>query len=324
MRRLDSVLPERVNVRPFLHSTDNAENRFVAGFVETMLDALTRFERAAAEQRGPAGEANAREAREIADFLGRCRRHRVLTDLEPLFEVPLRSSALRSRPGYRDLLRLYYDLLGRLQVAKPHDAQRLLENRNAAEIYEHWCYVQVVTILEQLLGPPAAKARFEASPHQAELRWGYRVSWPQVEALYNETFSRPGAGGHRPGHHSYSLSMRPDIVLRSATGRLDLLDAKLKRRLVAGQVDAAGGGDVTFKAEDLHKMHAYRDALAAASVWVLYPGQAPAGDRFAAPETEVASAPLGFRGVGTVALRPGAQHDGGLRALLAELVCGEG
>jgi hypothetical protein len=320
-RRLGGVLPERVSVRPFLHSTDNVENRFVAGFADMMLDALRRFERVAVEQRAPAAEANAREAREIADFLSRCRRHRVLAELEPLHEVPLRSAALRSRPGYRDLLRLYYDLLGRLQIAKPHDVQRLLETRNAAEIYEHWCYVQVVNALERLLGPPTARGRFEASAHQAELKWGYRVKWPQVEAIYNATFPRSGPGGHRPRYDSYSLSLRPDIVLRSASGRLDLLDAKLKRRFTGAFDDDDGGdNDVTFKPEDLHKMHAYRDALSADSVWVLYPGSALDGDRFPAPQTASALAPPGFRGVGAIALRPGAPHDGGLQALLAELI----
>jgi predicted component of viral defense system (DUF524 family) len=324
-RRLGGVLPERVSVRRFLHSTDNAENRFVAGFVDTMLDALTRFERMATEQRSPAAATSAREAREIADFLSRCRRHRVLAELEPLHEVPLRSAALRSRPGYRDLLSLYYDLLGRLQVGKPHDAQRLLEARNAAEIYEHWCYVEVVNVLERLLGPPAARGRFEASAHQAELRWGYRVSWPQVEAIYNATFSRSSSGSHRPRYDSYSLSMRPDIVLRSAAGRLDLFDAKLKRRFFGAYEDDKGGddGDVTFKPEDLHKMHAYRDALSADSVWVLYPGDDLDGDRFPAPQDASASAPSGFRGVGAIASRPGAPHDGGLEALLAELICTE-
>jgi predicted component of viral defense system (DUF524 family) len=319
-RRLGGVLPERVATRPFLHSTDNPENRFVAGFADAMVDALVRFERLARTTKTPSAATNAAEAREIADFLSRRRRHRVLTDLEPLHEIPLRSTALRSRPGYRDLLRLYYDLLGRLQVDDPHDAQRLLEMRNAADIYEHWCYVRVVGALERRLGPPTARDRFEASDFQAELRWGYRFSWPGVEALYNATFSRPGPDGHRPRHDSYSLSMRPDIVLRSAGGRLDLFDAKLKRRFaVAHKGGEEGDGDVTFKPEDLHKMHAYRDALGADSVWVLYPGNSAEGDRFAAPHP-AGTPDQGFRGVGAIALRPGAPEDGGLDELLAELI----
>ncbi|HEU5104778.1 MAG TPA: DUF2357 domain-containing protein [Solirubrobacterales bacterium] len=310
-RRLGGVLPEPVTTRPFLHSTDNPENRFVAGFADTMVDALVRFDRLARRTKTPAAATNAAEAREIADFLSRCRRHRVLADLEPLHEIPLRSAALRSRPGYRDLLRLYYELLGRLQVDDPHDAQRLLEVRNAADIYEHWCYVRVVDALERRLGPPTARDRFEASDYQAELRWGYRFSWPGVEALYNATFSRPA---------SYSLSMRPDIVLRSAGGRLDLFDAKLKRRFAgAHEPSAEGDGDVTFKPEDLHKMHAYRDALGADSVWVLYPGNSAKGDRFAAPQPP-GTADQGFRGVGAIALRPGAPEDGGLDELLVELI----
>jgi len=114
--------------------------------------------------------------------------------------------------------------------------------------------------------------------------------------------------------------VRPDIVLRSPGGRLDLFDAKLKRRFAAAhEVSSEGDGEVTFKPEDLHKMHAYRDALGADSVWVLYPGGRTEGDRFAAPQPPAAAVP-GFRGVGAIALRPGAPEDGGLDELLAELL----
>lgn len=324
VRQLRGMLPEFVRVRPFRHTTDNPENRFVAGAVDAMIGLLRQFERLARAQSSPGKVANAREAAEIADFLRRCRRHRVLDEVRPLTEIPLHSVTLRSRPGYRELLALYGELQARAHASAPHDAERLLESRDAAAIFELWCYVKVLEALESRLGPPLSRDRVEVGDFQAELRWGYAVSWPEVTAYYNATFARAGARGHSPSFSSYSLSLRPDIALRSRDGRLNVLDAKLKRRFHRA-VDAensdprAVDGD-TFKPEDLHKMHAYRDALSADSAWILYPGSRPTPDRYPAPSVEDDADPGRHAGVGAIALRPGADHDGGLARVLAELV----
>lgn len=319
--RLSGRLPVAIKVRPFLHSTDNPENRFVRGVVDVMVDLLQRFERRVRIESRPSAALNAREARGIADYLRRCRRHRVLDHLRPLHQMPQHSTVLRSRPGYRELLRLHADLLGRSR-AEPHDAQPLLESRDAATIYEYWCYIQIVNTLEALLGPPLSRDRFKASPLQAELNWGYRVHWGDVEVLYNSSFSRPSSGEPRPGLDSYSLRLRPDIALRGPDNRLNLFDAKLKRRFVQALDgnDASAGESESFKPEDLHKMHAYRDALGAESVWVLYPGNNPERQEFPAPHEAGEAGPVGFQGVGAISLKPGAGHTGKLRELLSDLV----
>jgi uncharacterized protein len=322
-KRLSGRMPERVKVRPFLHSTDNFENRFVCGVLETMIDLLRRFERLVRSESRPSAALNAREADGIADYLRRCRRHRALDQLRPLYETPLHSAVLRSRPGYRELMHLHSELLGRSRV-EPNDAQRLLESRDAALIYEYWCYVRVVEELESLLGPPLERDRFVASPLQAELRWGYRVRWREVTALYNASFSRPALGEPRSGRDSYSLRMRPDIALRGSGGGLNLFDAKLKLRFPEaaeeGEESAEADGEDSFKPEDLHKMHAYRDALGAKSVWVLYPGRAEEPAGFEAPHAAAQGEGSEFEGVGAIALRPGASHDGGLSGVLGDLV----
>ena len=184
--------------------------------------------------------------------------------------------------------------------------------------------MRVVTALERLLGPPSSRSRFEASGFQADLRWGYRVAWPGLEVSYNENFPRPAAAGHRAGRDSYSLPLRPDIVLRSAGGRLTLFDAKLKRNFKGVVVDRPGSGEDTFKPEDLHKMHAYRDALGAHSVWVLYPGETAKLQGYPAPGGTEGQPGAHFAGVGAVALRPGVAGDGELESLLAALVGADG
>jgi predicted component of viral defense system (DUF524 family) len=322
-KKLRGSLPDFVRVRPFRHSTDTVENQFVAGALDSMIDLLRRFERHERAASRPSAAANVRESREISDYLSRSRRHRVLDGIRPIYEAPQQSTILRARPGYRDLLRLHADLRNRARASEPHDMQRLLELRDAAAIYELWCYIQVVRALEGLLGTPRCRDRFETSTLQAEVRWGYKVEWEQKTAIYNESFPHAAADRHRQGFDSYSLTLRPDITLRDAAGRVNLFDAKLKRRL-KGVVTSADGEEIkaadTFKPEDLHKMHAYRDALGADSVWVLFPGQGTEMDEYVSPQPGPPTAKNRFQGVGAIPLRPGAEADGGLLAVLKRIL----
>jgi predicted component of viral defense system (DUF524 family) len=104
-----------------------------------------------------------------------------------------------------------------------------------------------------------------------------------------------------------------------------VFDAKLKVDFAlaanADDEDDPGRAD-TFKREDLYKMHAYRDALGAQSVWVLYPGTGSAPDEYRIPWLLDFSEDIGFRGVGAIALRPHAHHDGGLRERIRALLGG--
>jgi predicted component of viral defense system (DUF524 family) len=323
-RRLDGRLPELIRTRPLRHTTDNRENRFVVGALEAMTDIARRFERFVRVSGRASSAVNAREAASFASTLERWRRHPVLEPLRAAREIPLQSTVLRGRAGYREVLRCYSELLARTRLAEPHPMRSLLELRDGAEIYEYWCYFRVVAAVTDVLQMPANLDPFKVDELGARIPRGYRATWQGVEALFNRTFSRPGSGLAEMGQSSYSVRLRPDITVRGADGRLHLFDAKLK--VDFGQaVDADDREDSearpdTFKPEDLYKMHAYRDALGADSVWVLYPGSRPAPTCYRVPWESDAPGSSDFRGVGAIALRPGAEHDGGLRKRIAEIV----
>ena len=123
---------------------------------------------------------------------------------------------------------------------------------------------------------------------------------------------------------------RHELLLRASSprhhrGRLHLFDAKLKvdfsGAVAADGADPADARPDTFKREDLYKMHAYRDALGADSVWVLYPGSQETPAEYRVPWPAAGTPPDGgFRGVGAIALRPGEHGDGGLRKRIADIV----
>lgn len=324
-KRLNGRMPELIRTRPLGHTTDNRENRFVVAALSVMTDITWRFERFVRASGRASSVTNAQEATAIASSLERWRRHPALGPLRAEREVPLQSTVLRGRPGYRELLRFYAELLTRTRLAEPHDLQALLELRDAAEIYEYWCYFRVVAAIADVMQAPAQVDRFATNALGARVPFGYRAVWQGAEVIYNVTYSRPATGPSVMGRDSYSVRLRPDITVRGPNGRLHLFDAKLKvdfsRAVNAEDIDDSESRSDTFKREDLYKMHAYRDALGADSVWVLYPGATSAPSEYSLPWGEGGdSAYGGFRGVGAIALRPDAKHDGGLTQRIAEIV----
>lgn len=321
-QRLGGRMPDWIRTQPYAQSTDNAENRFVVGAIEGMIDVLRRFERQVREEKRPAAAANGREAAEISAYLRRSLRHRVLEKVPAVRDLPQQSTVLRARPGYRELLRLHTELLGRSRFGEPSDVQRLLELRDAATIYEFWCYFQVVASVTAVLGEEPQLSRFKVDQLASKMPNGFRADWNGTALFYNVTFSKASAAPNLQGFDSYSLQLRPDITLRSDVSGVHLLDAKLKRQRFQSAVDSqddekANNPVDAFKREDLYKMHAYRDALGANSVWVLYPGHDETPAKYGAPGS---AATDGFQGVGAVALRPGAAGDGGLESLLKALL----
>jgi predicted component of viral defense system (DUF524 family) len=324
-QRLKGRMPEFVRLRPLEHTTDTAENRFVVAALDAMTDIARQFERHARTGGRAASTINAQEAAGIADQLQRWRRHRALEHLRPAREVPHHSTVLRGRPGYRELLRCYGDLLARTRLVEPHDMRALLELRDAALIYEYWCYFQVVAAVEQVVGERAIVDRLASTALGTHVPYGYCARCGPVDVLFNVTFSRPTGIPAKRGQNSYSVRLRPDITVRGPAGALHLFDAKLKRELLAAfagdDVDEPDAPIDTFRRGDLHKMHAYRDAIGANSVWVLYPGSASAPRKYDVPWADRPDPDRGgFRGVGAIACRPGTQQDSGLPKLIAELL----
>jgi uncharacterized protein len=324
--RLGGRMPEMIRRRPLEHSTDNRENRFVVAALQTMSDIARQFEQFARLSRRPSSSINVQEAAEIASRLDRWRRHPVLERLVGVRQVPVQSTVLRGRAGYRELLHFYAQLRSRTGLSEPHGLQSPLELRDAAEIYEYWCYFRVVAAVAESWGVSPELSRFATKALGTRVPYGYLAKMGDAKVLYNVTYSRPALGQAQIGQHSYSVRLRPDITVRGPDGGLHLFDAKLKVDFAtaanADDKDDAADRTDTFKREDLYKMHAYRDALGAQSVWVLYPGTGSQPDEYRIPWADGSTDAVSFRGVGAIALRPGAEHDGGLLERVGTILAG--
>lgn len=313
---LPGGVPVRVRVSRSIPTTDTLENRFVATVLDRCLAIVRGVAAHAARGSHPAMAPLRTEAVQLAGALERWRLHRVLEDLRPLRRLPTTSTVLRGRPGYRDVLRLYADLLGRTRIVPPSAAIRIVGLRDIATLYEWWCYFQVVSAVSDTLGPPIRMDPAAPTWQGPELRYGLTAQFPEsVRVEFNRSFSRSQAGKHR----SYSVTLRPDILVETPQGR-HIFDAKFAFEPLGSSFgeddDDNEDESITSRAwrAHIHKMHTYRDALEwVGSVRVLYPGST---------EDWYQAGPHGARqGVGSLPLRVGNVEDSSvLRSLVKELI----
>ena len=328
-------------VEPFARTTrDTPENRFVRYSLDVALEIVRRVEALLASSRQrTSGSTSACSPMpsEMRRELRRLSGAGFLADVGEMRHFPASSQVLQRRQGYRDVLRHYCGLVAasRLSVLGA-DMGRLLETKTASTLYEYWCFFTLADELEQLLGAPLrADKSVVADDWQTSVREGIAIDFPGgVRLAYNQSY-----GGNMRG--SYSVPLRPDITL-TVGEELHLLDAKFRlQSLPEATVDSSAADDeaqavtlaqwTTFQRSDIHKMHAYKDALGARSgrprqkvrsVWVLYPGDDTAF--FSETGGKAGVAPTNaedLRGVGALPLRPD-REPLELRRVLTTLLTG--
>lgn len=316
-RALGGYVPQRIEQSRVQSTVDVPENQFVKALLGQVLGIVERM-RACVLGRtdGHFRRRILADCEAIERQLVPLARHALWDEVSEMRRVPAESQVLQRRRGYREMLRHFVRL--RLTARLPLDPEatrKLLEIKDIAELYELWSFFEVERQVTLGLGrPPIEAGSPEVDDFGAHLGWGLRVAWDGgVELFYNPTYSR------KRRNHSYSVGLRPDIVLRipAGPGAGDhLFDAKFKvRRIEDAQgegddlddVDASAGRRGAFKAADLYKMHAYRDAIGSArSVWILYPGsEFRFFDELAGPAVAVEALTASASGVGAIPLAPG-------------------
>lgn len=300
------VVPAELPEQRVRDTFDTAENRFARTFVDHaifVIDATVRaVQKTACEARV------SEDARGMLAQLQAARRTAPLCDAGRLTQAPMGSTVLQRRRGYRDLLyhfvRMRHAVKGLPFSAEAFDA--ILEGRDVAHLYELWAFFRVVEGLRAILGPPAT-ADSTKRDDLGIVSGRFEVTWgTDVRVVYQQSFTAPAG--------SYSLRFAPDVSLY-ARDKLHLFDAKFKLDRPKN-VD----GVLSFKEEDIGKMHTYRDAIrGACSAWILYPGKksafydAASGLQKGAPGDDA-------EGVGAIALQPGDGHRDDLGRVLHGLL----
>jgi len=226
------------------------------------------------------------------------------------------------------------------------------EIRPIDELYEYWCFFKLRRAMRAICGPEKLRRGgfYRRDPdglgvalsrgRASRLRFTFNskgVPIP-IDLYYNRTFPAQTESDTLAGS-SYSAAMRPDFSIRlrvststywihfDAKYRLDFGTWKRQFKLPAedmdGAVPEASNSDsaVTYRRDDLHKAHAYRDSIFdTAAVYVIFPGTASTSSVFVrsadAHYRETHAAP----GVGATPLRPDSHQEERLVDLINRLL----
>jgi uncharacterized protein len=307
---------------------DVPENRFVKAFIEQAIGIIEQI-RTQAASRGRSFAARIegdcdRMLRQLEPFA----RAGLLSGVGQMRRLPAESMVLQRRRGYREVFHHFLRMRMATRIPFDTDTSTLLEIKDIAALYELWCFFEVQHAVTKILGPPSLAQAPVTTALQTYLPFDLRIEWPNgTELFYNLSFSRTNT--QRP---SYSLPLRPDIVLRTPPGIKTLFDAKFRLRRIAevapenpdpDEAELANERRGVFKHADLYKMHTYRDALQAPAVWILYPGHDfrffEARERGTAiDDPHALRSPI--EGVGAIPLAPDAPELDNLQRVLEHLL----
>ncbi|MGI6539523.1 MAG: DUF2357 domain-containing protein [Bacillota bacterium] len=288
---------------------DNPENQFVRHVLESMqlvASSLASFEGCTSDIRA--------EARRVHHELERLLAYDLFHEVSPPHALNLSSQVLQRRAGYREMLTYHSQMSLPPTPAWPYDIKEILELKDAATLYEYWVFIQVCNVVQDLVRTrpnqaSAADVAFDANAIAAmdarvgvgeslgaqmncdrlgaRLARGIRVQFPgEIEVSYNR------------GFRGYSGWFRPDVTLITPVG-MWVFDAKFR-------FDRQSESDLSAKADDIHKMHTYRDALPKCrGAYAVYPGDAAImySSPASACPTDVNPSVAGRGGIGSVANR---------------------
>jgi uncharacterized protein len=306
-----SSVPELVASTRTEQTLDTIPNRFVLYALEHWEGLLWRLADALARKDDNVVVLRARrEVRDVAEHLGELLHAPLFRGVGRLNQFPSGNQVLQKREGYRDFYRIFIEVeLAAMLTWHKQDTPYRAGQRDVAELYEFWTFLQIGRIVGDLIGKPFLLAPLlkasdgltinlqsgQESVLSGELLRAGRHLY--VALHFNRTFDASS-----PGRRSWTRPMRPDITLSIALSdglgsdpepTYVHFDAKYRVQTV-GEIFGASTDIVeaspevnvdpratTARRDDLLKMHAYRDAIRrTAGAYVLYPGAGGESEEF--------------------------------------------
>lgn len=229
-----------------------------------------------------------------------------------LHAIPFSSPTLSSRPGYRELYRLFVrSRMGAKHLFEDMAEEALVvELKDVSLLYEYWVFYKIASAL---LKPGALFLSRTAIVKEGRIVNAAAVSDGEWTVHFNRTYTRKPSG-------SYSLRLRPDIVIErvvpdTVQTSIHVLDAKYKNSHYTVDDDEDEFFAKTIgvvKAADIHKMHCYIDAIEdVVTATAVYPGQKFVfypRDRTKLPADKSKNI-ISLNGVGAVPLSPGTSNE---------------
>ena len=287
-----TTLPRTVAQIDYEETFDTLPNRFVRFALEEWRNLADEVSRAARSLSDPVAARGAQEASALRDELSGVLADKLFATVGPLQALPPGNTVLERRAGYRDVLRAFFQAEAAALVDwSAADDLFSAGQRNVASLYEYWVYIELVRLVGSLRGfqldrrPLLKKTKDGLS---LDLRRGApsvlvgtgrrRGRLVSFELWFNQLFNQGEGSWTEPVQPDCSLRITPD----GTTATWIHFDAKYRLSsstdIFGRPPDDARPASVRSLgtrplAEDVLKMHAYRDAIHRTSgAYVLYPG----------------------------------------------------
>jgi len=242
------------------------------------------------------------KAKELRDLVNHYLQNPFFKGISKLCYLPGSSSVLLKKSGYREIFHHY--IQSKLSFRPLLEEQKLILHntrlKSIDKLYEIWVFYKIANTIfsSQLIRETYNGKKLRNGSFIESYTWESN----QVKLHYNKTFSRSRQS-------SYSVILKPDISLEFGSNCFYLFDAKYKFKQVPDE-DTEDELTRLVKNEDIHKMHAYLDAIPnAKTAIVLYPGSEIV---FYDKSNTVYDRPfeiLGKAGVGAVPLVPNENNE---------------
>lgn len=273
-------IPERITCEEIVDSYDNPENRFVKFFLSWCYDTLTLFHSMFLKEESFFNYELLIENEKHIKQLSIIIRNSFLKNVGELTSIPMNSTVLTRRDGYRQLFNLYLGIKS-LPENDSLDLRELIENKSLDVLYENYCYFSICDILASIYNQRLNKKQFRVQATQYSkvlekktnhnyFEFEQTETYPRIKVHYNKNYC----------DESYSKPYDPDISIEIYNARDELVaiyifDAKFKIGF-SEIINLPNDSDYTRKGynyDDISKMHTYRDAIIfAQGAYILYPG----------------------------------------------------
>lgn len=230
------------------------------------------------------------------------------------------SMVMQKRSGYKELLQFMQQFEMGIQLESQVEELDVVNGdlRPIHQLYEYWCFFQLLSILEDLSGQSSniAESLIQSTEqgfsltlkHRVECKVPFTYSGMNVFLYYNRDFKRAlnkqWEGSYDGGiyHPDFSIRIvhKHQVHWLHFDSKYKIDYSRLSKMLREGQDKAA------YKQNDIHTAHAYRDAiLGSRGVYILYPDEVVLKDDFIFVRQPDADYPYIIPSIGAFPLKPG-------------------
>lgn len=274
-------IPDELMYEEIIDTFDNPENRFIKFFISWCLDLVKTFQKSFLEQSDFSNYELLKDNEEHIKKLNYLLNQSFLKSVGELHNIPMYSTVLTMRDGYRQLFQLYLGICSMPIISKDNEnIKEMIENKALDVLYENYCYFGLSEVIATIYGQRLDKKKYKVNKtdYSKTLEKKTKSNYfefdrtdklPKVRIHYNKNYV----------DESYSKAFDPDISIEifDLAGDLNsiyVFDSKFKANIY-DVYDEEGNAEERrkYKYDDISKMHTYRDALKCAhGAFVLYPG----------------------------------------------------